>query len=138
MDQERALHLAQLVLTVHAFVALFVIFGMVVVPIGACRGWPFVRVLWWRALHAFVVLAIAAQKAAGATCFLSVWEFDLVDRAGAAAAREPLAQTVLTDVMHWDLPLWFFTVLYIVILAYTVVLWWRVPPRRASARRAMV
>lgn len=131
MLPERALHLAQLVLTVHAFVALFVILGITVVPVGARRDWAIVRSLPWRSAHLGVVAIIALQKAAGATCFLSVWEFDLLDEAGPAAQHMPVAQTLLGDVMHWDLPLWFFTALYLAVLGCTLLLWWRVPPRRA-------
>jgi len=88
----RALHLAQLVLGVHALVALFVVFGMSVVPVGAAQRWTFVRGFSFRAVHLGIVLIIALQKVLGATCFLSVWEFELLDAAGGAATRMPALQ----------------------------------------------
>lgn len=135
MADERALHLAQLVLTIHALIALFVIFGMVAVPLGARSGWPFVYSIWWRGAHLGVVILIALQKVLGQTCFLSVWEFDLLDRAGLAVAGMPASQALLTRVMHWDMPLWFFTVLYLTVLAYTLLLWRLVPPRKVRRDR---
>jgi hypothetical protein len=129
VDPERALHLAQLVLAVHLCVASFVVFGLVAIPLGAARGWPFVHALAWRAPHLAVVMVIALQKVLGRTCFLGVWEEDYLNAAGSAAQHMPLAQVVAIDVMHWDLPLWFFTVLYSAVLLYTLVLWRLVPPR---------
>ena len=131
MAGDRALHLAQLVLTVHALVALFVVAGMIAIPLGARLGWPFIYSIWWRSAHLGIVVLIALQKVLGQTCFLSVWEFGLLDRAGLAAEHMPGAQWLLIRVMHWDLPLRFFTVLYLAVLAYTLVLWRLVPPRRA-------
>src|SRR5215472_255334 len=131
MADERALHLAQLVLTIHALVALFVIVGMVAIPLGARWGWPIIHSMSWRGVHLGIVILIALQKVLGQTCFLSLWEFDLLDRAGLAVAGMPASQALLIRIMHWDMPLWFFTVLYLVVLAYTVVLWRLVPPRKA-------
>lgn len=129
MSEDRALHLAQLVLTVHALIALFVVFGMIVIPLGARIGWRFVYSIWWRSAHLGIVILIALQKVLGQTCFLSVWEFDLLDRAGRAAGQMPAAQSLLTRVMHWDMPLWFFTALYLAVLAYTLLMWYLVRPR---------
>lgn len=122
MSEDRALHLAQLVLTVHALVALFVVAGMIVIPLGARIGWPFVYSIWWRGVHLGIVILIALQKVLGQTCFLSVWEFELLDRAGGAAGQMPVAQSLLTHVMHWDMPLWFFTALYLAVLAYALLM----------------
>jgi len=130
MSEQSAHGLAQLVLTIHALVALFVIFGLVAIPLGGQLGWSFVRSIWWRSAHLGVVIIVALQKVVGATCFLSVWEFDLLDRAGLATRQMPAEQSLLIRIMHWDMPLWFFTALYLLVLAYTLLLWRFVPPRR--------
>jgi len=130
MSDHRALALAQIVLTIHALVALFVVFGMIAIPLGARLGWPFVNSIRWRRVHLGVVILIAFQKVLGQTCFLSVWEFDLLDRAGIAAEHMPAAQALLSHVMHWDMPLWFFTALYLAVLAYTLLMWYIVTPSR--------
>ena len=129
MSEDRALHLAQLVLTVHALIALLVVFGMIAIPLVARIGWPLVYSVWWRGAHLGIVILIALQKVLGQTCFLSVWEFDLLDRAGRAAGQLPAAQSLLTRVIHWDMPLWFFTALYLAVLAYTLLMWYFVRPR---------
>jgi Protein of Unknown function (DUF2784) len=129
VNPETALHVAQIVLALHMAIALFVIFGMVAIPIGALRHWPPVFGFGWRFAHLAVVLGIAVQKLLGQTCFLSVWEFNLLDRASQAHARVPLIHAWAIDIMHWNMPLWFFTVLYVAVLLYIVWLWRAVPPR---------
>jgi Protein of Unknown function (DUF2784) len=110
-------------------IALFVIFGVLAIPVGALRHWPFVFEFGWRSAHLGIASAIAAQKMMGDTCFLSVWEFNLLDRASQAHAHVPLIHTWAINIMHWNMPLWFFTVLYVATLLYIVWLWWVVPPR---------
>ena len=129
MNPETALHLSQIVLAVHMAIALFVIFGMLAIPIGALRHWPLVFGFGWRFAHLAVASGIAVQKLLGQTCFLSVWEFNLLDRASLAHAHVPLIHAWAIDIMHWNMPMWFFTVLYVGVLLYIVWLWRVVPPR---------
>jgi uncharacterized protein DUF2784 len=131
-----ALHLAQAVLGAHFLIAAFVVAGMIAIPLGARFGWAPAYALGWRTLHLGTASIIAAQKVLGFTCFLSVWEFDLMDRAGAAAASLPALQRVGGDIMHWDLPAWFFTVLYSAVFVYIAALWLLVPPRRDAEKRS--
>lgn len=128
MNPEAALRLAQLVLGLHMLVALFVIFGMVAIPLGAIRGWLFVYGFGWRLAHFAAAAIIALQKFFGATCFLSIWEFDLLNKAVQAKMQVSPLHALAIDVMHWNMPLWFFTALYAVVFAYIAMLWWRVRP----------
>jgi len=130
IDSQDALHLAQAVLAVHFVVAAFVVIGMIAIPIGGRLAWPPVFVLGWRLAHLGTVAIIAAQKLLGQTCFLSVWEFELMDRAGQAATSLPVIHRLGLAVMHWNMPDWFFAALYTAILIYVAALWWLVPPRR--------
>jgi len=132
MTPEAALHLAQLVLAIHMAIAAFVIFGMIAIPLGALRQWPFVFGFAWRSIHLAAVSSIALQKLAGKTCFLSVWEFGLLDQAADAHQRIPPLHSLAIDIMHWNMPLWFFTALYVAVLLYTIWLWRVAPPRRPA------
>ena len=129
IDPQRALQLAQLVLTVHFAIAAFVVFGMIAIPLGARLSWPWVASPGWRIVHAAVVAVIAIQKLVGQTCFLSVWEFRLLDEAGAALDSAPALHRIGMSVMHWNMPDWFFAALYSMVLLYVAALWVMVPPR---------
>ncbi len=134
MNPKLLVGLADAVLWFHVIVVLFNVFGLVVVPIGAWRGWGFVRVFWWRALHLAMLAVVAIQAVFGRACFLTLWQSDLVQQAGKAGSNAPLLQRWVTQLIFWPVPLWFFVILYLAVWAYALALWWLVPPRRVRRR----
>lgn len=119
--------MAEAVLAGHVAVILFNVFGLVAVPLGAVRGWRFVRVGWWRLLHLFLLAAVAGQALFGRACILTLWQAAL---AGRAADRTPLLARWINRLIYWPLPVWFFAILYIVVFGYALALFWLVPVRR--------
>jgi len=120
--------LADMVLLVHVAIILFNVFGLVAIPLGAWRSWRFVRVFWWRAVHVALLAAVALQAVLERICFLTEWQDYLLQRAGETPSSEPLIRRWITSLIFWPLPLWFFTVLYVLIWIYVAALWWLVPP----------
>lgn len=119
--------LAEAVLAAHLAIILFNLFGLIAVPLGAARGWRFVRVAWWRVLHVVLLAAVAAQALAGRACLLTVWESVLV---GATARPAPLIMSWVDRVIYWRLPIWVFAALYALVFGYALALLWLVPLRR--------
>ena len=117
------------ILWVHIVVIAFNVFGLIAIPLGAWRGWSFVRIFWWRALHLGALAFVAFQAVLGQACFLTIWQSDLLMRAGEPATNEPLIQRWIGQIIFWPFPLWVFAVLYVVVCIYTVVLWRLVPPK---------
>jgi hypothetical protein len=128
---------ASLVLYVHFAVVAFNIFWLVAIPLGAWRGWSFVRSFRWRVAHLAVLAVVAVQAAFGALCFLTVWQNALIRAAGGAGETSWLDELV-TRAIFWPLPLWAFVVLYLAAVAFAAAMWWLVPPhqRRKQAMRA--
>jgi hypothetical protein len=122
--------LAGLVLTVHVAVILFNLFGLIAVPLGAWRGWSFVRIFWWRALHLAALAVVALQAVLGRACFLTLWQDSLLQNAGETGSRVPLIQRWVAQAIFWPLPVWFFALLYVTVWIYAIALWRIVPPRR--------
>jgi hypothetical protein len=135
MTPETALLLSQLVLAAHLVVILFNVFGLVAIPLGAWRAWPFVRVYWWRALHLVSFAIVAVQSAVGAACFLTIWQAGLREGAGFPASDDPLIQRWVESLIFWPLPIWVFSGLYIGLFVYTLALWRLVPPARRKRPR---
>jgi hypothetical protein len=135
MSPQLAIQLASVVLAVHVAAAAFIIFGLTIVPLGATRGWSWVHDGWWRALHAAAIFTVAFQKVIGKTCFLSVWEENLMAHAGRQTYHVPVIHAWADNLIHWNLPSWLLVALYIAALGFTLYLWWRFPPRLAPARR---
>jgi hypothetical protein len=122
--------LADLVLALHLAVIAFNVFGLIAVPLGAWRGWAFVRVFWWRALHLVSLAVVALQAALGEACFLTVWQREFEGEAGETASTRPMIQAWIESLIFWPLPFAVFAVAYATVLAYAIFLWIRVRPRR--------
>ncbi|HWG79716.1 MAG TPA: DUF2784 domain-containing protein [Stellaceae bacterium] len=110
MDAHLYVVLARLVLAAHVAIIIFNVAGLVVIPLGAWRGWGFVRIFWWRALHLAILAAVAVQALFARPCFLTLWQSALEERAGESASSAPLIARWLHDLLFWPLPLWFFAV----------------------------
>ncbi len=121
---------ATAILLLHIVVIAFNIFGLIVIPLGAWRGWAFVRGFWWRAAHLAILAVVALQAVLDRVCFLTVWQSDLLRQAGETASSAPLIQRWVNRVIFWPLPLWVFAVLYVVVWLYVVALWRLVPPTK--------
>ena len=132
MDTYLYVVLARLVLAAHVAIIIFNVAGLVVIPLGAWRGWAFVRIFWWRALHLAILAVVAVQALLARDCFLTLWQSALQRRAGETASGAPLIARWVHDLLFWPLPLWFFAVLYFAVCLYALLLWRLVPPRRAT------
>lgn len=123
------------ILVLHFAIIAFNVAGCVLVPVGAWRGWRWVREFWWRLAHLVGFAVVAAQALAGQACFLTVWQADLE---GGGAQVQPLVAGWIDRLIYLPLPLWVFAVAYVVVFLYVVALWLWVrprPPRRGTPRR---
>jgi uncharacterized protein DUF2784 len=135
MDAHLYSLLARLVLAAHLGIIVFNIAALAVIPLGAWRGWGFVRILWWRALHVAILALVAVQALLARACFLTLWQSALQQRAGEAASSAPLIERWVHDLIFWPLPLWFFAALYVAVCLYALLLWRLVPPQPLAERR---
>lgn len=118
--------LGQLVLAVHVAIIAFNLFGLVVIPLGAARGWAWVRIPWWRTLHLATLAVVALQAVLGRACFLTDWQDALTGR----GAEDPLIMRWVNSLVFWPLPAWLFAAAYVAVFGYVAALWWLVPPQR--------
>jgi hypothetical protein len=126
---------AEAVLWLHVCVILFNVAGLVAIPLGAWRGWRFIRIFWWRALHLAILAVVAIQAVLEKACFLTVWQNELLECAGETPSSTPLIERWVIGLIFWPLPLWCFVVLYVAVCIYTIVLWRLVPPTRSRTIR---
>ena len=77
MPSAQSMAPAELVLAVHLAIIGFNLFGLFAVPLGAWRGWSFVREPVWRLVHAASLAVVAVQAALGQLCFLTEWQYAL-------------------------------------------------------------
>jgi hypothetical protein len=122
--------LAGLILAVHFAVIAFNLFGLIAIPLGAWRGWSWVRAPLWRWAHIGSLALVALQALAGRACFLTIWQ----DALGGRGEGEPMIMRFVNSLIFWPLPGWVFTAVYVVVLVYALALLKLAPPRPWRAK----
>lgn len=123
--------LADAILVLHVGVVAFVLLGAIAIPLGAWRGWRWVRRFGWRLAHVLLMGVIAAQAWLGALCPLTVWERALRSHAGETVYAESFIEHWLSRLIFFEAPWWVFVAAYTGFAMYVLALWWWLPPRRA-------
>ena len=119
---------AMTVLALHLAIIAFNVAGCVLIPLGAWRGWGWVRGFWWRLAHLLSLAVVAVQAMLGRACFLTLWQGEL----SGSLHVEPLIESWVNRLIYWDFPLWVFTAGYVAVFVYVIALWVWVRPRRSK------
>jgi hypothetical protein len=117
--------LADLVLAAHFAIAAFLVLGMVFIPLGAYWRWTWVRARRLRQIHLGLMILIAIEALFHITCQLTTLEVYLRN----STAPESFWGHQLSQLLYLDLPIEFFTVLYVGCALWIMALWKYVPPR---------
>ena len=125
---------ADLVLAVHTWFVLFVIFGLVFTLIGGVRGWPWVKNPWFRLGHLLAIGVVVAQAWLGEICRLTTLEMALRSRAGDAVYSGSFIAHWMETLLYYEAPLWVFAICYTVFGLLVVASWIIVPPRPLARR----
>ena len=116
--------LADLILGLHAGYVLFVVGGLLLIWLGVWRGWGWVRNFWFRVVHLAAVTLVAVEALLGIVCPLTALE----DWLRSTRFEEGFVVRWVRWLLFWDLPLWVFTLAYLVLTLVTVLSWSRWPP----------
>ena len=120
--------LADLVLLAHFAITVYLVLGMLLIPLGAYWHWSWVRARRMRQIHAGLMVLIAIEAVFHITCRLTVLEALLRH----AAAPKSFWADQISKILYWDLPLEFFTILYVCCVIWILYLWKSVPPRNKT------
>jgi polyferredoxin len=120
--------LADVVLSVHVALVLFVVGGLVHILIGNLRSWRWVNALWFRLTHLAAVAVVVAEAWLGAVCPLTTLEIWLRGRARATTYDGSFIEHWLQRILYYEAPAWVFTVVYSLFGLTVVAVWWYFPP----------
>jgi len=126
--------LADAVLLLHFAVLLFVLGGLLVVPLGVWRGWYWVRSFGFRLSHLAAIGFVVLQTWLGQHCPLTLWENSLRQQTGEAGqvgyGERSFIAHWLHRLMFFEAPLWVFGLAYSAFGLAVLWAWWRWPPQR--------
>ena len=122
--------LADAVLVVHFAVVVFVVGGLLAVPVGNALHWPWVNAWSFRTVHAVAITVISLQAWLGQHCPLTLVESWLRHQAGEQATYgATFVQHWVERLLYFDAPLWVFALLYTGFGLLVAAAWWWYPPR---------
>ena len=121
--------LANATLVLHVGIVAFVVFGEVLILVGAHQSWDWVRNRTLRVTHLALMLFIALQSWLGALCPLTEWEQALRSRAGQHAYAESFIEYWLSRLIFFEAAWWVFVAAYTAFALLVLLTWLWVPPR---------
>ena len=115
---------ADLVFLLHAAVVLFNVGSLVLIAIGARRGWAWVRHRGFRIAHVALMAFVTIEAIFGVTCPLTLLE----DWLRGVATEQSFVQRWVSALIYWNAPPWVFVVLYVAFLLAVIAAWMAWPP----------
>ncbi len=126
--------LADVVLSLHVAIVVFVVCGLVFVIIGNLRAWRWVNALWFRLAHLAAITVVVAEAWFGAVCPLTSLEMWLRAKARATTYTGSFIEHWLQRILYYEASPGVFTIGYSLFGLLVVATWWYFPPR--LSRRA--
>jgi hypothetical protein len=122
-------YLADAVVVVHFAYVAFVLFGQVLIVVGAFLRWGWIRNLWFRLVHFLSIAFVALEAIFGVTCPLTTWEYQLRLKAGQPAEVGSFIGRWAHDLLFYQGPPWVFTMGYVTFALAVLATLILVPPR---------
>ena len=123
---------ADVVLSLHFAIVVFVVGGLVLIITGNMRGWHWVNALWFRLAHLGAIGIVVAESWFGITCPLTILEIWLHSKAGEAVYTVSFIEHWLQRLIFYDAPPWAFVLGYSLFGLIVLVTWWCFPPGSKS------
>lgn len=130
MNPTLARAFADLVLVCHVGFVVFVVAGLLLILVGGCRGWRWVRNPWFRGAHLAAIGVVVVQAWLGIVCPLTTLEMALRKCAGDVTYEGTFIAHWLRRLLFYNAPVWVFVVCYTAYALLVAGTWWKFPPRR--------
>ena len=124
---------ADLTVVIHFAFVLFVLFGQILITIGALAGWGWVRNIKFRVIHLVSILFVVFESLVGVICPLTTLEKWLREKAGESSYQGDFIATWVHDALFMTAEPWVFTLCYSVFGLFVLVTFFLAPPRRKPA-----
>jgi len=119
---------ADIVLTLHVAVVVFVVGGLVLVIIGNVCKWRRVNALWFRLAHLAANAIVVADAWLGMTCPLTELEMWLRSKTRVTPYSGSFIEHWLQRLLYYEAPQWVFILAYSLFGLLVLATWWFFPP----------
>ena len=119
---------ADFVLIIHFCIVFFVVFGLVALPIGCLNNYSWTRNFKFRVAHILLMGFITLESILGITCPLTIIENTLRQ----IEYKQSFVAYWISQLIYWDLPLYFFLILYSSCFVLSLVFWRVHPPNHLN------
>lgn len=130
--------LADVVITLHFCIVVFVVGGLVLTLIGNLSAWRWVNAPWFRLAHLVAIAVVVAQAWFGATCPLTSLEMWLRANAREASYSGSFIEHWLQRLLYYEAPSWVFTLGYSLFGLLVAATWWYFPPTGKHRRSCTI
>ena len=121
---------ANMLLFTHFLYVSFVVLGQAAVLLGWILRWRWVRNPIFRLTHVAAICVVAVLDLLNEPCPLTIWEYQLRERAGQTAEWEmTFVERLMRSIVFCDCPEWFFAVIYIGLAGLVLLTLVLFPPR---------
>jgi hypothetical protein len=120
--------LADVVLTLHAALVVFVVAGLILIVVGNVRNWGWVNSMSFRLTHLAAIAVVVAETWIGLACPLTTLEMWLRARSDAETYGGSFIEHWVQRILYYDAPPWVFTLGYTLFGALVIAAWWYFPP----------
>ncbi len=128
--------LADLIVGFHFLYVMFVVVGLMLIVLGGILGWSWVRNITFRIVHLVSIGIVAAQALADVMCPLTIWEYQLREKAGQTANWDiSFVGRLFRLIIFFDFPSWFFTMIHVGFFSIVLISLVFIPPRRRVRKR---
>lgn len=128
--------LADLIVATHLVYVATVVVGLLLILVGAVRGWQWTRNFWFRAVHFLMIAIVVAESLGGITCPLTDWEYRLRVLGGEEGEPGSFVGRWVHAVMFFEASEWVFTVCYCLFGLAVLATFILAPPRWPGWLRA--
>jgi hypothetical protein len=120
--------LANMVISLHVAIVVFVVGGLSFIIIGNLCTWRWVNALRFRLMHLAAISVVVAEAWIGAVCPLTSLEMWLRVKAHATTYTGSFIEHWLQHILYYEAPAWVFTVSYSLFFIVVIATWWYFPP----------
>ncbi len=126
--------IADVVLVLHLFIAVFVVAGLILVIVGNLCNWRWVNNLWFRLAHIGAITAVMLEAWFGVTCPLTTFEMWLRGKASQTTYSGDFIAHWFQRLLYYEAPPWMFVLGYTLFALLVLATWHFFPPEFKCGR----